>query len=375
MSIQLEDLIGQTSAEPRDYQMRIMSKTLGHFEGVGLSRPARSVMIESPTGSGKTIMGLMAARMMQELHGARIGWVSMRRNLLRQAESENIQKNIGANIKFISMFDKNPPTDVDMLIVDEAQHDAASSMASMYNLIRPKWVLGLSATPFRTDRMKLCFDKIVKDASIHELIRLGYLSDFEHFTIQKWTPDSVAKTYLRERERWGKSLVFFLTIAECYAFARKMKRARVRTEVVTGSTDREAQLAKFDRGEVDLIVNSMVLTEGFDCPSLQTVFCRDGSKLPTIQMGGRVLRKCEGIQKQIVQSSNTKYPFVMQANSKMSWLWEPDNNKWLALKALPNLNNHTLHIIRTMASVKTSIPEHIEKRMKKKKRRRFNSGE
>ena len=153
------------------------------------SRIAHSVLVESPTGSGKTIMGLEVARQMQRRYGFSIGWVAMRRNLLSQAEEENRRRGFGVDLKFISMFDKNPPQ-VDMLVVDEAQHDAAMSMANLHCTIHPKKILGLTATPFRTDRIKLCFDKVIKDAGIHQLIQDGYLSRYHHYTIPAYTPES-----------------------------------------------------------------------------------------------------------------------------------------------------------------------------------------
>ncbi len=84
----------------------------------------QSVLVESPTGSGKTVMGLLIAEKMQEQSSLKIGWVAMRRNLLSQAQRENERLGFGLNVQYVSMFDSNPP-EVDFLIVDEAQHDAA----------------------------------------------------------------------------------------------------------------------------------------------------------------------------------------------------------------------------------------------------------
>ena len=53
----------------------------------------------------------------------------------------------------------------------------------------------------------------------------------------------------------------------------------------------------------------MVLTEGFDDPTLQTVWVRPSGRGPTIQMAGRVLRKCGDMVKQIVQCRETRHPF------------------------------------------------------------------
>ena len=54
----------------------------------------------------------------------------------------------------------------------------------------------------------------------------------------------------------------------------------------------------------------LLLAEGFDCPSIRTVFCRPSGKLCTIQMAGRALRKHADLPfKQIVQCEQTRHPF------------------------------------------------------------------
>ena len=163
-------------------------------------------------------------------------------------------------------------------------------MASLHAAVGPRKVLGLSATPWRSDRMGLCFERTVRDAGIRQLVLDGYLSPFAHYTIDVYTPASVAATFLRGADRWGRTLVFFRTIAECRACAALLAAAGVACEVVTGSSDREAQIARFEAGAVRVILSVAVLAEGFDCPGLQTVFCRPGGRGPTVQMAGRVLR-------------------------------------------------------------------------------------
>ena len=72
--------------QPRPYQSRIVDTALQMFAGRaqrhGRVLPAASsVLIESPTGSGKTVLGLAIAALIQRATGARVGWVAMRRNL------------------------------------------------------------------------------------------------------------------------------------------------------------------------------------------------------------------------------------------------------------------------------------------------------
>ena len=92
-------LIAQTAVQPRPYQQRIVGKAVGLFADAGL----RSVLIESPTGSGKTVMGLLVARALQERLGIRVGWVAMRRYLLDQARAENDSRRIGVNAAYIGV--------------------------------------------------------------------------------------------------------------------------------------------------------------------------------------------------------------------------------------------------------------------------------
>src|SRR3954470_17209435 len=133
----LDALIAATSVQPRPYQRRIVEKAVNLFSQQGL----RSILIESPTGSGKTVMGLFVARALQQLLGVRVGWVAMRRYLLDQAKAEGERLKVGVEATYVSMFDHNPPTGLDLLVVDEAQHDAAQSMATLHQTIRPRFIL------------------------------------------------------------------------------------------------------------------------------------------------------------------------------------------------------------------------------------------
>lgn len=352
----INTLIQQCDVQPRPYQERIIEKTVISFCDKGM----RSILIESPTGSGKTVMGLMIARLMQEQLGIRVGWIAMRRYLLSQAAEESRARGINVDAEFISMFEKNPPTGLDLLIVDEAQHDAAQSMANLHQKIQPRFILGLSATPFRADKVKLCFDSVIRDAGIHSLIQDGYLSSFQHFTIPMHTPEKVVGHYTREPERWGRSIFYFHTIEQCQIADRLLKKAGYRSEVVTGSSDRESQLAAFKAGKVDVLSNCMVLSEGFDCPELKTVFCRPSCKGVTVQMAGRVLRKHADVPvKQIVQCQKTRWPFSRTATPDVQYVWM--NDSWRSLKANPMINEINNRVLLALARTNVSLPKVLQK--------------
>lgn len=348
--MKVSDYLTQFSIEPRPYQIRVISKTIRHYTQDALP----SVLIESATGSGKTVMALIIAKYMQEYHNLKIGWVAMRRNLLGQAEKENKIKGIDANIEFISMFEKVPPK-VDLLVIDEAQHDATASCSHLHNIIQPKFILGLSATPFRADRVKLCFTKIVKDAGIRILIKDGWLSPFHHYSIPKWDVPSVCWQYMKHREMWGKSIMFFSNLSQCFQAKQLLQGEGVEVEVVTGSSNREEQISGFADGKTEVLINCMVLTEGFDCPKLQTVFCRDASKGVTMQMCGRSFRKFPGIShKNIVQSVDTKWPFTKTATPLANFTWK--DGQWCSLKLNESISTVHSNTLTALRKIDTKLP-------------------
>jgi superfamily II DNA or RNA helicase len=347
--------------ENRDYQQRIIKRTVETFDQGG-----KNVLIQSPPGSGKTVMGFcsmkellgLSQKLLQKpAHEVQFGWMAMRRNLLAQAKKENYDLGINCpNVHYISMFDKDPPP-VDVLISDEAQHDASNSAHHVHAVSRPELVLGLSATPYRTDRMKLCFDRVIEDAGYHSLIQDGWLARFDQWMLEEYNYQSVAATYLASPEKWGKTLMFFLRIEECYMAAQLLQKHGIRCDVVTGSTDRFAQIDKFENGELDVLINVFVLTEGFDCPDMNTVFVRDSSKGPTIQMAGRVLRRHPDIPVvNIVQSQDTKWPFVRTAGARRQYI-QDKGGIWKSLGSNELVEIMRKRMIRRMAATEVILPE------------------
>jgi len=357
-----DNLLNRLTIEPREYQTRLIEKSLSMYRGTfenssgQTCSPAKSVMIESPTGSGKTVMGLSIASCLQQEFGVSVGWVAMRRNLLSQADKELQTRDFPLEMQLISMFDRNPPS-VDLLVVDECQHDAAPAMANLHAAVRPNRILGLSATPYRTDRVKLCFEHTIRDAGIQELIRLDYLSTFDHYTIDEYSPQSVADHFAREPDHWGQSLIFFHRTEECFACKSALADHGITADVVTAKTDREQQIDAFEQGKTKVLISMAILTEGFDCPQLQTVFCRPSSKGCTIQMCGRVLRKWNpSVRKQLVQCRNTKHPFTKTAEPARQFIWD---NGWKNLSFNHDLARVTDTTRMLVARRRNNLPRYL----------------
>ena len=353
--------------EARPYQARIVEKTIRAFQHEG----GQSALIHSPTGSGKTVIAyltlteILRQRLISKKGPVQIGWAAMRRNLLTQAEAENHKFGFGLKIHYLSMFDKNPPK-LDVLVVDEAQHDATTSMANLHGISTPELVLGLSATPWRADRVGLCFDKIIKDAGIAELIKLGFLSEYHHYTIPKYTPEAVAQTYLSDPDKWGKSVVFFHKEEDCQKLVQLLCAGGITTELVTHRSNREVQLSKFTTGETQVLVNMMILTEGFDCPDLKTVWVRPSVKSCTMQMGGRVFRKHPDYpHKQIVQCAETVTPFLKIAPAAQQYILV--HGQWLSLKPSEKVETLYASNLKLLANTRTNFDAAFFKHKKKQR--------
>lgn len=306
------------AVESRPYQERVHNNVLKAFDD-----GHRTILIESPTGSGKTVMGLKLAKYYKEKYGWKIGWTCMRKALVKQVAAENEAKfGIPEDyISFFSTFDKNPPLDVDMLIEDEGQHSASFTATALGARINPKMHLSLTATPFRTDSMKLCFSKVIKDAGVRQLIDEGWLAPYHYYSVDSvWTPEYVANLYANDIDTWGKSIMFFLTVQQCIECQQHLSRMGIESEVVHGGSDQEAQIRRFVNNEIDLLINVFVLTEGFDAPALKTVFCRPSSRGPAIQMAGRALRKHTSKENAcIVQPGHTKWAFTRTASPEKKY--------------------------------------------------------
>lgn len=343
--------------QERPYQQRVIAKaTDGLITQLTSSRRKlyASSLISSPPGSGKTYMGLSVINnILNHLgnHDLIVGWCAMRRTLLQQAEEENRNSYKIKNFIPTSIFDQNPPK-CDILMFDEAHHSVADSAINLLAKINPKMYIGLSATPYRTDGVKLNFADTVMDASYRALIRDGHLAQFDQYILEQYTVETMTDAYLRFRKLWGKSVAFFLTIDECERAAAIVRAAGVRASVVTHKTDVDEEVRKFRAGETEILFNVFTLVEGFDCPELRTVFVRDSSKGPTIQMAGRGLRtfmELDGKWKvaNLVQSRNSKNPFDKFADARSSYTMHLGD--WLLVKGKSKFIDSTIKVNTKLA--------------------------
>jgi superfamily II DNA or RNA helicase len=218
------------------------------------------------------------------------------------------------------------------IVIDEAHHAAAPSYKRIIDYFSPDFLLGVTATPQRSDSTRLIdvFDEIVYYRTIQDLIQDGWLAPLVGYRVKTSTDISeveiqngeYSQSQLEEKidnpERNAhvvaayrnlamakKALVFASGVRHAENLALSFRQASVETAVIVGSTPREERekiLAQFASGQISVIVNVGVLTEGFDEPSLEAIILAKPTRSTLLytQIVGRGTRLFEGKENCII---------------------------------------------------------------------------
>ena len=234
-------------------------------------------------------------------------------------------------------FDRWSERTFDFIIVDEAHHVLAESYKKIINTYPNAKVLGVTATPYRLSGagFRPEFDVLIESESIREFIKKGYLSDYEYYSIAPFSQmqhqiDDITKvdssgdyanselmeicdknkiraqvvdTYLKYA-KGKKGIVYTINKLHnkhlCESFCESGVSA-VAIDSDTSAEERERLIQQFKRGEIDVLCNVDIFSEGFDCPDIEFVQLARPTKSLSLylQQVGRGLRICEGKEKTI----------------------------------------------------------------------------
>lgn len=209
-----------------------------------------------------------------------------------------------------------------VIIIDEAHHCISDGYQKVLQHFPSAKVLGVTATPDRGDMRNLgeFFESLAYEYTLPKAIREGYLSPIKAMTIPlqldlsgvsiqsgdfkagdiataldpylHQIADEMMK-YCRDR----KTVVFLPLVKTSQKFKEILNEKGFKAAEVNGeSKDRAEVLEAFDKGEYNVLCNSMLLTEGWDCPSVDCVIVLRPTKVRSLysQMVGRGTRLCEG---------------------------------------------------------------------------------
>jgi len=322
----------------RPYQEGAIRKLRAEF-----SRGKKRVVLYSPTGSGKSEIGMEMIRLARSLD-KRVLFVCNRVELVTQASrrfnAAKIYHGIiqGSNsgsvdskvlICSIQTLDRRGYPEADFIVIDEAHGVAgAKSYHKLLEHYENVPVVGLTATPFSKGLGKQ-FQNIVKAATIRELVELGFLVDCDIYAPSK--PDLsevqiVAGDYNKTQlgiavdkadligdivTHWFKlanqkpTVVFATNILHSTHIVSQFKQSGITAEHIdcyTEEEERQAILGRFRDGITKIISNVGILAEGWDCPHTEVMILARPTRslIRYIQMAGRILRPSEGKSKALI---------------------------------------------------------------------------
>ena len=313
----------------RDYQQEMKLRLFEEWE------LHRSVMVQMPTGTGKT--HLLAAVVKEFLCGGGVGmrvWiVAHRRELVEQIEEtvarygmgkepdksakngrtgkDSMPKESGRvrvfSIQWLSRNWKNREESPGLIVIDEAHHALAETYRELWKRYPEARKLGMTATPCRLNRKGFTdlFDTLITSWSIAEFIGRGWLSSFDYVSIRANSREQRLVDSLKKRGADGdyqvkemnavlnretgirqlydsvrryaagkKGIVYAVSIAHARQIAAYYSLHGVESVAIDSRTpalERKELVEDFRRGRISVLVNVDIFSEGFDCPDVEFV--------------------------------------------------------------------------------------------------------
>lgn len=321
--------------ELRPYQQQAKDAIFSEWEN-GIKK----TLLVLPTGCGKTIVFAKVAEECVK-GGSRVLILAHRGELLDQA-ADKIGKSTGLGCatekaeqtclgswfrivvgsvqsmmreKRLNQF---PNDYFNTIIIDEAHHCISDSYQKVLRHFPDAEVLGVTATPDRGDMQNLgtVFESLAYEYTLPKAIKEGYLSPIKAVTIPlkidmsavgvqagdfksgdiATALDPYLESIAEEMEKYcsnKKTVVFLPLVKTSQKFRDILNNHGFKAAEVNGdSKDRAEILEAFDKDQYNVLCNSMLLTEGWDCPSVDCIVVLRPTKVRSLycQMVGRGTR-------------------------------------------------------------------------------------
>lgn len=296
------------------YQQRVIPELLKSL------RPDNPTLLVAPTGSGKTVIAGEIAYSFDN-----VVFTAHRGEIVDQAHAE-MRRN--AQCMSIHQALHHGPPKTDLLIIDEAHRSTASTYRQIIEKYRGACVLGMTATPRRTDGQGLIdvFSEIVECSSVKDLVDLGHLVPYHALE----APDEALKQLAHMKRTMGdyatrelsalvnkprlvgdvvheykkhgmgrKAVAFAVSVEHSRVMTAAFCAAGVRAVHLDGraaASVRAGALQDLADGRLDVLCNVNLFTEGWDCPSVSCVIMARPTASLTLylQCVGRGMRTAPG---------------------------------------------------------------------------------
>ena len=341
-----------------------------------------SVMFQMPTGTGKTrlftsIISDINKYSIQRKEPVKILIIAHRTELIDQID-ENLERygvphNIIAGsrkreikypvhvasiqtITHPSNLEKAKKLNVQFVIIDEAHHALAKTYKKLWDIYPEAKRLGVTATPWRMNHQSFTdlFDKLVLSMPVKDFINQGYLSPYKYFSLK---PDSNIHRTIEdiELDKFGeymessmeekmdigsiraqlldsylslakgkKGIIYAINRMHAKHICKEYENAGYRTVSIdsnTPSAERKYLVEKFKRGQIDIIVNVDIFSEGFDCPDIEFIQLARPTRslVKYLQQVGRGLRKVNNKEHCIILDNVGMYAHFGLPDARRHW--------------------------------------------------------
>jgi superfamily II DNA or RNA helicase/HKD family nuclease/2-polyprenyl-3-methyl-5-hydroxy-6-metoxy-1,4-benzoquinol methylase len=335
---------GSDEQEPPPHPTLIQEEALGALAAARESGFRRGLVVLA-TGLGKTWLAAFDA---ERMGSRRILFVAHREEILTQAAETFLRIRKGLRVGFYtgkardaevdvlcasvqtlsraSHLEKFSPQHFDYVVVDEFHHASATTYRRLLSHFAPSFLLGLTATPDRTDQsdiLSLCDDNLVFTCGLFEGIKQDLLAPFHYYGILdeevdyreipwrngKFDAEQLSNklaTLARARhalKEWRqraqrRTIAFCVSIRHAEFMAEQFRRAGIDAEAVySGSSlGRAEALTRLREGQLRVVFSVDLFNEGVDLPSIDTVMMLrpTESKILFLQQLGRGLRRSDG---------------------------------------------------------------------------------
>ena len=333
----------------------------------------RSVMAQMPTGTGKTyLLTAVIDSFVSNNPMEKVWIVAHRRELVSQIDetvrkfhsystsnTSSLLSSVKAvSIQWLSKHYDEIEEEPGMIVIDEAHHALAKTYKEMWERFPNAMFLGLTATPCRLNGKGFTdlFDVLVQSWGVPEFISKGRLATYDFVSIksdsvtqrlidslQKRGADgdyqnkemdmllnkkpSIERLY-RSLEEYGKDrkgIVYAINISHAQKITKLYQENGVKAIAIdskTPTTERQQDIEAFKKGDIQVLVNVDIFSEGFDCPDVEFVqLARPTLSLAKyLQMVGRGLRVAKG-KKNCVIIDNVGLYRVFGLPSQV-WNWK-----------------------------------------------------
>lgn len=306
-------------------QMGQTIELLYHATGVGKTITAAT---DAKAVGGRTLFLVNALKLASQAKDtfAKV-WPEATLGEYTGSQKDVSQTVIFATVQSISKdLEKFSPTDFDYLIVDECHHAAANTYQKIFTYFHPKFILGLTATPERSDGedMLELFQNVAHKMDLKTAVERGVLvpirciriktnidlTDVRINGIKYNSQDLESKLFIPERNQLivdtylkyvngKKTVIFCASVDHAAEIAKLLRDNGVKAEAVSGRDRveiRDKILKDYETGSTNVLCACDLLNEGWDSPHTTVLFMARPTMSKTIYMQqlGRGTRRCPG---------------------------------------------------------------------------------